>query len=60
MQHCLFFQGLQDLRLLDSVTDFLFCYFYLSLSFNFKIGLSLGLSCLPSSMFTIILIIRSY
>ena len=32
--------------------------FCLSLLFNFKIGLSLGLSCLMSSMFTIISIIR--
>ena len=53
------FQGLQDLRFLDCVPNFLFCYFYLSLLFNFKIGLSLGLSCLPSSMFIIILIINS-
>ena len=38
--------------------DLPFCDFYLSLLFNFKIGLSLGLSCLMSSMFIIILVIR--
>ena len=37
--------------------NFMFSDFYLSLSFNFKIGLSLGLSYLMSFMFVIILII---
>ena len=37
--------------------NFLFSEVYLSLPFNFKIGPSLGLSCLISSMFIIILII---
>ena len=32
--------------------------FYLSLLFSLKIGLSLGLSCIMSAMFIIILIIR--
>ena len=34
--------------------SFLFCEFYLSLLFKFKIGLSLSLSCLISSMFIVI------
>ena len=40
------------------VPNFLFSDFYLILLFNFKIGRSLGLSCLRSSMFIIKLIIR--
>ena len=40
------------------VPNFLFSEFYLNLLFHFKIGLSLGLSCLMSSMFIIILITR--
>ena len=40
------------------VSDFLFSAIYLSLLFNFKTGQSLGLSCLMSSIFIIILIIR--
>ena len=38
--------------------NFLFSDFYLSLLFNFKTVLSLGLSCLVPPMFIIILIIR--
>ena len=38
--------------------NFLFSDFYLSLLFNFKIGPSLGLSCLILSVFIIILAIR--
>ena len=37
--------------------DFLFSDAYLNLLFNFKVGLSLGLSCLMSSMFIIVLIV---
>ena len=40
------------------VPNFVFSEFYLNLLFHFKIGLSLGLSCLMSSMFIIILITR--
>ena len=48
------------MKLIDSLTrasKFLFCEFYLSLLFKFKIGLSLSLSCLISSMFIIMRII---
>ena len=38
--------------------NFMFSDFYLSLSFNFKFGLSLGFSCLMSPVFIVILIIR--
>ena len=43
---------------LTCVPNFLFKDVYETLSFFFKIGFSLGLSCLMSSMFIIILIIR--
>ena len=45
---------------MDSLTsgpNSLFSDFYLSLLINFKIGLSLGLSCLMSFMFIIIILI---
>ena len=54
MLHYLFFEGLKGHRFLDVCAKFL----DLSLLFNFKIRLSLGLSCLMSSMLVIILIIR--
>ena len=54
----LFFQCLNGHDSLTCVPNLLFSDFYLSLLFNFKIGLSLGVSCLMSSMFTTILIIR--
>ena len=43
---------------LSCVPNFLFSEFYLSLFFDFTIGLSLDHSCLILSMFIIILIIR--
>ena len=48
-------------KAIDSLTcvpNFLFIDVYLNLLFNFKVGPSLDLSCLMSSMFIIILIIR--
>ena len=54
-------QCFQDLTTIDSLTgvpNFLFSTFYLSLLINFKSGPLLGLSCLMSSMFIIVLIIR--
>ena len=58
MLYCLFFQGLKDLDSLTCEANFLFSGIYLSPLFNFKIGPSLDLSFLMSSMFIIILIIR--
>ena len=43
---------------LTGVPDFSFSDVYLNLLFNFKVGPSLDLSCLMSSMFIITLIIR--
>ena len=43
---------------IDVFLNFMLIDFYLSLLFNFKIGLLLGLSCLMSSVFINILIIR--
>ena len=43
---------------LTCVPNFLFSNVYLNLLFNFKVGPSLERSCLMSSMFIIILIIR--
>ena len=53
MLYCLFFQGLIDHRFLDVWGKFLFSGVYLNLLFNFKVGPSLDLSCLMSSMFII-------
>ena len=55
MLYFIFFQDLKNHRFLDVCAKFLA---YLSYLFNFKIGSLLGLSCLMSSMFIIILIIR--
>ena len=57
MLRCLLFQGLKAIDSLTFVSNHLFSDFYLSLLFNFKIGPSLGLSCLMSSMFIIIIIL---
>ena len=57
MLRCLLFQGLKAIDSLTFVSNHLFSDFYLSLLFNFKIGPSLGLSCLMSSMFIIIILI---
>ena len=57
MLYCSFFQGLKDHRFLDVCAKFLFSDVYLSHLFTFNLGSSLGLSCLTSSMFVIILII---
>ena len=58
MLYCLFFQDWKAKDSLMYVPNFLFSYVYLSFLFNFKIGYSLGLSCLVPPMFIIILIIR--
>ena len=53
-----FFKAWKAIDSLTCVLNFLLSDVYLSLLFNFKIESSLGLSCLMSSMFIIILIIR--
>ena len=57
MLYCLFSQSLKGHRFIDCVPNF-YNDVYLSLLFNFKVGPLLDLSCLMSSMFIIILIIR--
>ena len=52
-----FFKTLKAIDSLTRVTNFLFREFCLRLLFKFKIGPSLNLSCLMSSMFIIIRII---
>ena len=54
--YCLFFKAWKAIESLTWMPDFLFSAIYFSLLFNFKIGSSLVLSCLMSSMFIIILI----
>ena len=51
--YCLFFQGLKDHRFLTCGPNFLFSDVFLNLLFNFKVGPSLDLSSLMSSMFII-------
>ena len=58
MLYCLSFKAWKTIDFLTCVPIFLFSANYLSLLFNFKTGPSLGLSCLMSSIFIIILIIR--
>ena len=58
MLYCLLFKASQVIDSLTCVPNFLISDFYLNLLFNFKFGLSLDLSCLMSSIFIIILIIR--
>ena len=57
MLHCLFFQAWKAIDSLTYVLNFFLSDFYLILSFKFKIGLSLGLSCLLLSIFIIVLTI---
>ena len=60
-RNAILFIFLKVRKVIDSLTcvpNFLLRDVYLSLSFFFKIGPSLGLSCLMSCMFIIILIIR--
>ena len=58
MLYCLFFKTWKAIDSLTCVPNFLFGDVYLNLLFDVKLGPSLDLSCLMSSMFIIILIIR--
>ena len=53
-----FFKTLKGIESLTCVPNFLLSDVCLNLLFNFKVGPSLDLSCLMSSMFIFILIIR--
>ena len=58
MLYCLFFKTWKVIDSLTRVPNFLLSDVYLNLLLNFKVGPSLDLSCLMSSMFIILLIIR--
>ena len=57
MLHWFFFMAWKNIDSLVCVSNFLSCDVYLRYLLNFKIGLSLSLSCLMSPMFIIILVI---
>ena len=57
MLHFLLFQDLKDQRFLNFLPNFLFHKFYLNLSFKFKFGPSLSLSCLMAFRFIFIQLI---
>ena len=59
MLYCLFFKTWKAIDCLTCVPNFLFIDVYLNLLFNFKVCPSLDLSCLMSSMFIILFIIRN-
>ena len=54
MIHCLFLEGLKDYRFFKMCANFLFRGCLQNLLLKFKIGLSLGISCLMPSIFKII------